>query len=86
MNLSALQDKYVEWLQSAYHYYWGDGTEYMMSDGEWDYFAKLYAANVEHFPLLQKHYYGESDCWSLCTVKQQEFIHELNIILDDGGV
>jgi hypothetical protein len=82
-SLPNLKTIYPQWLQSALNYYWGDGSEdEIYDDGMWDMLAKCYSHYVEHFPLLQKHHYGTStdkpNCYSLCTVKRQEFLDEIN--------
>ena len=77
MNIDFLKSNYAKWLQSAHDYYWGDGTEDMMSDGAWDMLAKQYANNLSNFPFLEKHNLGSGGCYSLCTVKKQEFIDEI---------
>ena len=77
MNIEHLKASYSKWLQSAYDYYWGDGTEDMMSDGEWDMLAKQYAKTLSAFQFLSNHKLGSGDCYSLCTVKKQEFIDEI---------
>ena len=68
---------YKDWLQSAHDYYWGDGTEDMLPDWLWDSIGKEYANNLSSFPFLAKHSFGSGGCYSLCTVKKQDFLDEI---------
>ena len=39
--------------------------------------AKQYAKTLSAFPFLSNHKLGSGNCYSLCTVKKQEFIDEI---------
>lgn len=53
---------YKEWLQAAYDYYWGHGSD--VPDGVWDFYARQWAAEADKYDELRgKGYEGGSLFW-----------------------